>query len=142
MPATTLLYAAGIAATAARRDDLVGRLLIEPLSYDHDGNLQPIALALGPTAVLQIARAHRWIHRYLARLFERDLALGPAAYRAASERFEYVRLVQYTWMRLHKAGLAQECSRWERSERALVLALENVRKWLADRVDRGGVGQA
>jgi len=47
-PATALLYAAGIAAVAARRCDLVGRLLLEPMTTDKFGKEVPVSTELAP----------------------------------------------------------------------------------------------
>jgi len=97
-PATALLYAAGIASIAARRYDLTKRLLTEPTTYNqHNGQRLTVARHLTPAHTLSHTRSHLYVHNLLKPIFENSLGLGAAAYNAASERFEYLRLVQSTF---------------------------------------------
>lgn len=125
LPATVLLYAAGIAATAAGRDELLVRVLTEPVSHDDRDDQVPVARELHPGRVLPFTRAHRWLHEYLRPLLEGHLGLGTTAYLDASERFEYLRLVQDTFERLHAADRHQEGPAWDRSRREYELRVAN-----------------
>jgi hypothetical protein len=100
LPATAILYAAGISAVGARRHDLVVRLLTEPTTSDNRDERVPLASHLDPHTVWSKPRSHRRLHILLRPIFEDHLGLGEAAYRDASERFEYLRLVQVTFERL------------------------------------------
>jgi hypothetical protein len=103
-PATYLLYAAGIAAAAAGRNDLLARLLIEPVTTGSRDEQVPISTELPAHHVLGLTRAHRHIHRQLHPLIGGYLGLGEAAFVEASERFEYLRLVHATFLGLEDRG--------------------------------------
>jgi hypothetical protein len=92
-PATQMLYAAGTAASAASRWQLVARLLTDPTTTDNSGNRIPIAEFLSPSYVLPTAQASRRVHNLLRPLFVEHLSLGNAAFTDAWERFEYLRLL-------------------------------------------------
>ena len=94
-PATYLLYAAGVAAAAAARWDLVVKLLTEPTTPDEDRvSRRPVAYVLSPGRALPMdPRASRRLHMVLRPLFIGYLALGEVVYVDAWERFEYLRLV-------------------------------------------------
>lgn len=108
-PATALLYASGIASVAARRFDLTRRLLTEPTTVDqYSGQRITIATYLTPDHTLKLGRSHLYVHNLLRPIFEDFVGLGAAAYGAASERFEYLRLVQVTFQGLKADGRDSE----------------------------------
>ncbi len=125
LPATVLLYAAGGAAAAGDRADLVVRLLTEPTTHNDRNEQVPIAQELHPKRVTSLTRAHRWLHEFLRPLLEGQLALGPVAYLDASERFEYLRLVQDTFQRLKAARRHEEGPAWDRSRQEYELRVAN-----------------
>ena len=92
-PAALMLYAAGVAAVAAERWDLVGRLLAEPRTKDENGNAVKAAAFLSPNNVLGGRNASARLYRYLEAIFTQHLTLGTAAYTQAWERFEYLRVI-------------------------------------------------
>lgn len=99
-PAVLVMYAAGVAATAAERWGLVGRLLTEPVTETHTGGqLLPVALALRPDDVGLPGGALR-VSRVLWPLFVDLLGLDVAAYVDAWERFEYLHHLTYADARL------------------------------------------
>lgn len=126
LPATAILYAAGIAAVGARRDGLLVRLLTEPTTTNNQDELVPVASHLTPTAVWGLPRAHRRLHLLLRPMFEDHLGLGAAAYRDASERFEYLRLVQATFETLRRNDLHDQGPSLERKISALEAGLMQV----------------
>ncbi|GAA1673387.1 SIR2 family protein [Fodinicola feengrottensis] len=96
-PATMMLYAAGVAATAAERWPLVVRLLREPTTVDpRTGKLRKVGHILGPQETMSHATASRRLHNSLLPIFTSHLALGTTAYADHWERFEYLRLVSKT----------------------------------------------
>jgi hypothetical protein len=104
-PATALLYAGGIASVAARRFDLTRRLLAEPTTIDrYSGDVVTVAALLAPDRTLSLNRSHRYLYNLLRPIFEGTLGLGEAAYSDASQRFEYLRLVQATYIALEAEG--------------------------------------
>jgi hypothetical protein len=104
-PATAILYAAGIASVAAGRYDLTKRLLTVPTTVNRSsGERVVIAQYLTPQFTLGLQRSQREVHHLLTPTFEGLLGLGAAAYSAASERFEYLRLVQTTFEVLKGLG--------------------------------------
>jgi len=108
-PATAILYAAGIASVAARRYDLTKRLLTGPTTLDrYSGRRVTIAQYLTPNHTLGLARSQPYVHNLLKPIFEDLLGLGAAAYGAASERFEYLRLVEATFENLKRTGRERE----------------------------------
>jgi hypothetical protein len=114
LPATAILYTAGIAAVGARRHDLLVRLLTEPTTTNNQGERVPVATHLTPDMVRGLPRSHRWLHLLLQPMFESDLGLGDAAFRDASERFEYLRLVQSTFEVIKRRGLLLQGQALER----------------------------
>ncbi len=108
-PATAILYAAGIASVAAGRYDLTERLLTVPSTVNtHSGDRVTVASYLTPKYTLGLGNSQPLVHHLLKPIFEDLVGLGAAAYSAASERFEYLRLVQTTFESLEKAGRATE----------------------------------
>lgn len=92
-PATQVLYAAGTAASAADRWQLVAQLLTEPATTDSSGRRVPVALFLSPRYVMSTGGASRRLHNLLRPLLVEHLSLGSAAFIDAWEHFEYLRLV-------------------------------------------------
>lgn len=96
-PATILLYAAGVAATAAERWPLVARLLRELRTTEpFTSKVGRVAQMLGPQETMSLNTASRRLYRYLRPIFTDHLTLGSAAYADSWERFEYLRLVSRT----------------------------------------------
>jgi hypothetical protein len=94
-PATMVLYAAGVAATASERWPLVARLLREPTTLDiYSSKLRKVSHLLGPQETM--GRVSRPLYQYLQPIFIDHLALGEAAYTDCWERFEYLRLLSRT----------------------------------------------
>jgi hypothetical protein len=114
LPATAILYAAGIAAVGARRYGLLVRLLTEPTTTNNQDERVPVASYLTPRTVWGFPLSHRWLHLMLQPMLEGSLGLGEAAYRDASERFEYLRLTQAAFEKLRGSGLLQELVKLER----------------------------
>jgi hypothetical protein len=123
LPATAILYAAGIAAVGARRHELLVRLLSEPTTTNNQDERVPVASYLMPNPVWGCKRSHRRLHLLLQPILEGQLGLGEAAYRDASERFEYLRLTQATFDRLPRKDLLQEIVRWEQEIDRIEVAL-------------------
>lgn len=93
-PAIMLLYATGVAATAAERWPLVARILSEPNAVDpYTNKTRKVGDLLGPRDTMSLERASRRLHKYLRSIFTDHLAVGTAAYADHWERFEYLRLV-------------------------------------------------
>lgn len=100
-PATMLLYAAGVAATAAERWALVARLLHGPTTSDpYRGEARKVSHILGPQETM--GRLSRHLCAYLRPIFIDHLVFGEAAYADCWERFEYLRLVARTDYSLQK----------------------------------------
>ncbi|GAA0948540.1 hypothetical protein GCM10009554_46240 [Kribbella koreensis] len=119
-PATAILYAAGIASVAASRYDLTRRLLTIPTTVNRiSGERVVIAQYLTPQLTLGLPRSHGEIHCLLRPTFEDLLGLGAAAYSAAFERFEYLRLVQSTFEVLKGLGREGEGAADDREIQAM-----------------------
>ncbi len=89
-PAALVMYAAGVAAAAAERWDVVGRLLTEPRTETHTGGeLLPVPLALPPDEVGLPGGAEQ-INRILWPLCVEHLGLDTASFVDGWERFEYL----------------------------------------------------
>ncbi|WP_457255150.1 SIR2 family protein [Pedococcus sp. P5_B7] len=89
-PATLLTYAAGVAATAAQRWDLVTLLLTGPRTLDWQGEEVPVAQFLGPDHTLN--KPPKYLYAYLRPLLADHVGLGNA-FEEGCQRFEYLRLV-------------------------------------------------
>ncbi|MFZ3551730.1 SIR2 family protein [Streptomyces sp. 4.24] len=93
-PATMVIYAAGVAATAKGRWSTVARLLAEPQAKNqYTGTSQPAAVLLDPWATLGSADSPERLHGQLRPVFTDHLALSAKSYADAWERFEYLRLL-------------------------------------------------
>jgi YD repeat-containing protein len=89
-PAAPVMHAAGVAAAAAERWDVVGRLLTEPRTETHTGGeLLPVPLALPPDEVGLPGGAEQ-INRILWPLCVEHLGLDTASFVDGWERFEYL----------------------------------------------------
>lgn len=99
-PATLLLYAAGVGATAASRWSLVGRILREPQAETHNGGqLAPVSLALPPESI-GLPHGVQHIYAELWDIFRFSLGLDVGSFVEAWERFEYVH--HLTWLDAHR----------------------------------------
>nr|BEK65021.1 hypothetical protein KPHV_22480 [Kitasatospora purpeofusca] len=95
VPATMLLYTAGVAAAAVQRWTLVARLLTEPMTTNtYNGEAKPVAALLGPEGSigLNLVSSER-LYQQLKPIFTTHLALGERGFTEAWERFEYLRLI-------------------------------------------------
>jgi hypothetical protein len=130
LPATVLLWAAGIAATAARRFDLVMELLTTPSTYDYQDHRVSIATALGPEQAFgSVSRQpHRTLEDLIRPLIAGHLTLGPTVYTEAAEMFEYIRHVHRTDSAATEAGLAGIGPSRDGSRRELELRVDNARR--------------
>ena len=103
-PATMLIYAAGVAATACERWPLVARLLTEPTAVDpHAERANSVCFAsdlLDPPYTLTVGNASKRLYESMQPIFAEQLSLGETAYQDAWERFEYLRLVSREDQRL------------------------------------------
>jgi hypothetical protein len=92
VPGLAVLWAGGVAATAARRYETVARLLTEPKSvpaYSSTLQVMPAAVSLTPE-VLHIGQDSRWVFRLLRRAFVERLGIGLDAYIAAWEKWQII----------------------------------------------------
>lgn len=94
-PATFLFYAAGIAAAAAQRWDLLARLLTEFQAVDPYRNTGtvPLSQRITPTRTLSRNDPVRTLHDYLTPILQEHLALDATAAGNAWERFLYLDLI-------------------------------------------------
>jgi len=100
-PATLILHAAGTAATAAGRWDLVARLLTEPQVIDpYTGKMVAVADRVDPDSALGVKLATRWLFGALAPACRDHLGLGDVGFLEAWERFQYIDLVAASVRRL------------------------------------------
>lgn len=94
LPATALLWSAGIAAVAAERTDLIFRLVTSPLvphPYRLEEPAVAAALLLTPDKTLGVNQASRALYRDLLRpIFVDHLGLGPDIALNAFERWQYL----------------------------------------------------
>ncbi|MGW0842071.1 SIR2 family protein [Streptomyces sp. NPDC002787] len=92
--ATTVIYAAGVAALAAERWHTLVRVLTEPQAHSPvSGEPGPAALLLGPRRTLGRQAGAEHLHGQLRPVFTEHLALSEAAYADAWERFDHLRTV-------------------------------------------------
>lgn len=120
-PATAILYAGGIASVAAGRYDLTKQLVSIPTTANRSSGLRvPASQYLTPHHTLGLRRSHLEVHQMLRPTFEHLLGLGAAAYSAAAERFEYLRLVQTAFASLKGLGREDEGARDDQEMRALL----------------------
>lgn len=89
-PALVLAYAAGAAAVAAQRWDLVLRLLTEPTLEDATGSRRGTLVAILNAEECGIAGASRRLCAFVAGVLHRHVGLGVGAAVDAWERFEYL----------------------------------------------------
>ncbi len=92
VPGVAVLWAGGVAATAARRYETVARLLTEPKSvptYSTTLQVMPAAVSLTPE-VLHISQDAQWFFRLLRRAFVERLGIGRDAYVAAWEKWQII----------------------------------------------------
>lgn len=92
LPSLVLFYAAGTAAIAARRHDLVRTLLTEPTASTLTGTSEALWQAFTPDT-LYVPGGSQGLSRLLKPTFVRQLALGPAVYRDAFETWQYLLLL-------------------------------------------------
>lgn len=95
LPATHLLYSAGVAAIAAERFDLAHRLLTGPRIRNHFARPETVAECYTPGTVMpDVDLPSLHLMRSMAEVFVTHLALGQETYEDAWEHFELLRLTQ------------------------------------------------
>ena len=94
LPATTLLYASGIAAVSSDRYDLMRRLMLEPVTDDNYGKSVSVSSSLTPQVVLYFRPAGQHLYEYLKTVFVEQMGFTIAAYREAWQKFEFLMLGQ------------------------------------------------
>jgi hypothetical protein len=94
VPGLAVMWAGGVAATAARRYETVARLLTEPKSvpaFSTTLQLVPAGVSLLPD-VLHIGQDARWVFRLLRRTIAEHVGIGLESYVAAWEKWQLILL--------------------------------------------------
>src|ERR1035438_4037244 len=89
VPGLAVMWAGGVAATAARRYETVARLLTEPKSvpaYSTTLQLVPAGVSLLPD-VLHIGPDSQWVFRLLRRAIAEHVGIGLESYLSAWEKW-------------------------------------------------------
>lgn len=94
LPATTLLYASGIAAVSSDRYELLRRLTLEPVTEDNNGKSVLVSASLTPNVVLYVPHAGQHLYEYLNAIFVEQMGFTIEAFRESWQKFEFLTIVQ------------------------------------------------
>lgn len=103
-----LFYAAGVAAVAARRYDLLGRLFALRRPNPYTDGFEPLAACLDTTVGYSGPDTHIRLFTALTRVIEEALAVGTAAAEDAWQVFELARLMWATVAHERFSGLQEQ----------------------------------
>ena len=115
VPAVAFMYAAGVAATASGRFDLVRRLLVEPTTLDNTGKTVRVSSDLTYSKVIYVSRSGKYLFDYLQPTFVDHLALGYEAFQESWERFEFLRVLEDAYARISEKRKLDEIVRNRRT---------------------------
>lgn len=94
IPATSILYASGVAAIASGRYELLRRLLLETTTINNNGEVVTVATFLNPSKVFFLDCPNEYLYEYLKPYFVEHLGITLEAFVESWERFEYLLLAE------------------------------------------------